>query len=70
MNMDILCRMGVTTVRCSKSDRNALDTIIANCRDLGKKADDMAAAELVPALENLRDRYPPPAKKLVLTRKA
>lgn len=68
--MDILCRKGVVKVKWSKSDRSALDTVIANCLDLGKRADDAAAAELVPLLEKLRERYPPPAKKLVLIRKA
>jgi len=61
--MDILCRKGKITVKWSQGDRNALEGIISICRDLGKRADDAAAAELVAPLEKLRDRYPPPPKK-------
>ncbi len=57
--MDILCRKGVVTTKWSKSDRNALETTIANCRDLGKRADDTDAAALVEPLEALRRKHFP-----------
>lgn len=60
--MDILCRKGTVIVKLSKADRNALNLLISNCRDLGKRADDEKAGELVEALEALRDRYPEPVK--------
>jgi len=57
--MDILCRKGVVKVKWSKSDRNALDSVIANCRDLGKRADDDQAGGLAVPLAHLREKYFP-----------